>query len=122
MSAGKKLLQKIGADGENEVVHYLCRNGYQIIERNWRIKAGEIDIIAREENSIVFIEVKTRSSNSFGTPFDAITPDKAFRLQRLALAWMTINHRWGQEFRIDVAGVWPLPNGDFHIEIRKAVL
>ncbi|MEI6038574.1 MAG: YraN family protein [Actinomycetes bacterium] len=115
-------LQEIGAMGEEEVSKYLSRTGYVLIDRNWRIKGGEIDLIFEDGQTIVFVEVKTRSSNTYGTPFDAITPEKAFRLQRLALAWMALNQRWGQDYRIDAAGVWIKADGECSIELRKAVL
>lgn len=115
-------LKKLGARGEAEVAAYLAQKGIRIIDSNWRIKGGEIDLIGEDGEIIVFVEVKTRTSNMFGTPFDAITPEKAFRLQRLALAWMAMNHRWGQDYRIDAAGVWMDGFGVCEIEHRKAVL
>jgi len=122
MKRTESKLKKLGASGEEEVAAYLQRKGIRIIDRNWRIKGGEIDLVGEDGATIVFVEVKTRTSNMFGTPFDAITPDKAFRLQRLALAWMAMNHRWGQDYRIDAAGVWMDGFGACEIEHRKAVL
>jgi len=122
MKQRKSSLKELGADGEDAVSQYLQARGMRVIDRNWRIKGGELDLVCEERGSIVFVEVKTRTSNMYGTPFDAITPDKAFRLQRLALAWMAMNHRWGQDYRIDVAGVWMDGFGSCEIEHRKAVL
>ena len=68
--------QEIGKKGETVAVRYLKKQGYRIIEQNYRSKAGEIDIIAREKQSLVFVEVKTRSSRSFGSPKWAITAKK----------------------------------------------
>lgn len=118
----RKPLKVLGAKGEDEVARYLQAKGIKVIDRNWRIKGGELDLICEDHNVIVFVEVKTRTSNMYGTPFDAITPDKAFRLQRLALAWMAMHHRWGQDYRIDAAGVWMDGFGAIEIEHRKAVL
>lgn len=118
----KAQLKALGASGEEEVARFLARKSMTIIDRNWRIKGGEIDLICEDGETIVFVEVKTRTSNTYGTPFDAITPEKAFRLQRLALAWMATHHRWGQDYRIDVAGVWMDGSGRCEIEHRKAVL
>lgn len=118
----KPHLRTLGAQGEKEVAAFLQRKSMRIIDRNWRIKGGEIDLVCEDGETIVFVEVKTRTSNLYGTPFDAITPDKAFRLQRLALAWMATNHRWGQDYRIDVAGVWMDGSGACEIEHRTAVL
>lgn len=118
----KKTLQEIGTTGENEISRYLQARGVQIIDRNWRIKGGEIDLIAEDCGTIVFVEVKTRTSFAFGTPLEAITPEKAFRLQRLALAWMATHQRWGQDYRIDCAGVWMDGHGACEVDYRKAVL
>ena len=122
MKQRKSSLKELGANGEEAVSQYLQQKGMQVIDRNWRIKGGEIDLVCDDGGAIVFVEVKTRTSNLYGTPFDAITPDTAFRLQRLALAWMAMNHRWGQDYRIDVAGVWMDGYGACEIEHRKAVL
>jgi putative endonuclease len=115
-------LQELGAAGEKEVSRYLQKRGVLIVDRNWRIKGGEIDLVAEDAGTIVFVEVKTRRSFAFGSPLEAITPEKAFRLQRLALAWMAINKRWGQDYRIDCAGVWMDGHGGCEIDYRKAVL
>jgi putative endonuclease len=121
-SVAKSNLKFIGNMGEREVAAYLQTKSLVILDKNWRIKGGELDLICEEAGTIVFVEVKTRTSNIYGTPFDAITPEKAFRLQRLALAWMAMNHRWGQEYRIDVVGVWMDGEGACEIEHRKGVL
>ena len=118
----KQSLNLLGRQGENEAAAYLKAKSFRVLDRNWRIKGGELDLICEDGNVIVFVEVKTRTSNLFGTPFDAISPDKAFRLQRLALAWMAMNHRWGQDYRIDVIGIWMDGFGAIEIEHREAVL
>jgi putative endonuclease len=118
---GKK--QLIGALGEDFVAKYLVEKNYQILDRNWRIREGEIDLVAISEfGVVVFIEVKTRTSIAFGHPLEAITREKAYRLQRLALAWLTVNHRWGFEYRIDAAAVLISGGKKFEIDYRIAVL
>ena len=115
--------QLIGALGEDFVAKYLVAKNYQILDRNWRIRDGEIDLVAMSENGIlVFIEVKTRTSIAFGHPLEAITRDKAYRLQKLALAWLTVHHRWGFEYRIDAAAVLISKGEKFEIDYRIAVL
>ncbi len=115
--------QLIGALGEDFVAKYLVSKNYEILDRNWRIKEGEIDLVAISENGVVvFIEVKTRTSITFGHPLEAITRDKAYRLQRLALAWLTVHHRWGFEYRIDAAAVLISKGEKFEIDYRIAVL
>ncbi|MEI6041938.1 MAG: YraN family protein, partial [Actinomycetes bacterium] len=75
--------QILGAKGEDLVALLLAGRGYQIIERNWRIKDGEIDLVAiTDKNILVFVEVKTRTSTAFGHPLEAITREKAHRLQK----------------------------------------
>ncbi|MFZ4064530.1 MAG: YraN family protein [Candidatus Nanopelagicaceae bacterium] len=115
--------QLIGALGEDFVAKYLVSKNYEILDRNWRIKEGEIDLVAISENGVVvFIEVKTRTSITFGHPLEAITRDKAYRLQRLALAWLTVHDRWGFEYRIDAAAVLISKGEKFEIDYRIAVL
>ena len=97
---------ELGRAGEDLISDYLTKKGYLIIDRNWRIKSGEIDLIASTpEGVIVFIEVKTRSSESFGHPLEAINSEKQSRLMRLALAWLLANKKWNNPYRIDCAAV-----------------
>ena len=96
---------KIGADGETLVASFLLAKGATIIARNWRIKEGEIDLVARIEGTLIFVEVKSRTSNKYGHPLESIGAEKARRLQRLALAWISIHDQWGADYRIDCAAV-----------------
>ena len=97
---------ELGRSGEDLISDYLTKKGYLIIDRKWRIKSGEIDLIASTpEGVIVFIEVKTRSSESFGHPLEAINSEKQSRLMRLALAWLLANKKWNNPYRIDCAAV-----------------
>lgn len=113
----------VGAFGENAVVDFIGRQGMVIIERNWRIKEGEIDIVAQlADGSFAFVEVKTRTSVAFGHPLESINSAKAHRLQRLALAWLATHQSLGHEYRIDCAAVIISSNGKFNIEYRKNVL
>jgi len=115
--------QLIGALGEDFVAKYLVARNYEILDRNWRIREGELDLVAISENGIiVFVEVKTRTNSAFGHPLEAVTRDKAYRLQRLALAWLTVHHRWGFEYRIDAAGVLITKGEKFEIDYRIAIL
>lgn len=66
----------LGRDGENAAASYLEDNGYKILDRNWRSGKKEVDIIARKEEEIIFVEVKTRCNNDFAEPEDAVTPQK----------------------------------------------
>jgi putative endonuclease len=114
--------QLLGAKGEELVSQYLSAQGYRIIARNWRIKDGEIDLIARRsDGQITFIEVKTRSNENYGHPLEAISKEKAYRLQRLALAWLVMNNEFGSDYGIDCASVL-IHDGKVEIDYRTGVL
>ena len=115
--------QRTGAFGEEVVTAYLTSHHAQIIERNWRIRDGEIDIIALQPSGILaFVEVKTRSSVAFGHPLEAINHQKAHRMQRLALGWLATHGSLGSDYQIDVASVLIAPDGTYSIEYRENVL
>jgi len=79
---------RIGQDGETLAAAFLEKKGYTIVTRNFRLKSGEIDIIARCKQTVVFCEVKARNTREFGEPFEAVTSYKQKRLKRLALAYL----------------------------------
>ena len=113
----------IGTFGENAVVDFIKDQGSTIVDRNWRIKEGEIDIIARfADGMIAFMEVKTRTSVAVGHPLESIGLEKAHRLQRLALVWLATHQCLGHDYRIDCAAVIINANGTFSIEYRANVL
>lgn len=95
----------IGNKGEDLAVSFLKKNGYKILERNYRIRGGEIDIVAREGDALVFIEVKTRFSHEFGLPEESMTPWKIRALLKTAQFYVQkIN--WGEkEYRLDFVSV-----------------
>lgn len=98
---------QIGALGEQLAVDHLTSIGLQIVARNWRCRYGELDVIAADPAAgvVVFVEVKTRTSDRFGGVEEAVTPQKVRRLRRLAGLWLAAqDHRWAQ-VRIDVVGV-----------------
>lgn len=81
---GKSHNREIGKRGEDAATRYLMILGYEILERNWKCPAGEADIIARDGRTIVFVEVKTRTSLKKGLPSEAVTPQKRSRYERIA--------------------------------------
>lgn len=81
----------LGRAGEQRAADYLRRHGYEILDRNWRGTAGEIDIVARKGRSVRVIEVKTRTSTRFGHPFEALDDRKVRRLWNLAHEWLRAN-------------------------------
>lgn len=96
---------RLGRQGESVAARWLVRQGYTVLQRNWRCAAGELDLIARHGGTTVFVEVKTRSSIAYGHPFEAITRDKAARLRRLAVEWCRANGPVPGETRIDAIAV-----------------
>lgn len=76
-----------------------------VIDRNWRCRLGEIDLVARDGDAIVFIEVKTRSGSGYGHPFEAITPVKLARMRRLAIAWCEQSGAHATRIRIDAIAI-----------------
>ena len=115
--------QLTGAFGEEIVTRYLKSHKAEIVDRNWRIREGEIDIIALQPSGVfAFIEVKTRSSLAFGHPLEAINREKAHRMQRLALGWLATHGCLGCDYQIDVAAVLIAPDGSHSIEYRAKVL
>ncbi len=85
---------------------HLQRAGMRIVERRWRCAYGEVDIVALDGETLVFVEVKTRSGASFGSPSEAVTPVKARRVRRLAQQWLAAERPPGEaELRFDVVSV-----------------
>lgn len=95
----------LGRRGEDLAARFLESAGYTVIDRNWRCARGEIDLVARDGNDTVFVEVKTRSSTAFGHPFEAITAQKLARLKRLAGAWVESHPYRRGVIRIDAIAV-----------------
>jgi putative endonuclease len=122
-SGSRSRNNSIGAFGEKVVANFLTAKGARILDQNWRIKEGEIDIVALDSDGVLaFVEVKTRSSLAFGHPLEAISKEKAHRLQRLALAWLATHEALGKEYRIDCAAVLLSSDGQPKIEYRINVL
>lgn len=99
----------LGTRGEDLAAAYLAGRGYRILDRNWRIREGELDIVARDEDCIVAVEVKTRSGSGYGNPLEAITAAKAARLRRLLGEWVRTSGPGPSRLRIDAVGITLLP-------------
>lgn len=95
---------ELGKKGEDIAVDFLLKNGYQIIERNWRFQKAEVDIIAQKENVLAIIEVKTRSSSEFGNPQDFVNPKK-IKLLVNAVNEYVIFKNLDVKVRFDIIGV-----------------
>lgn len=93
---------QIGSRGEDLAADYLRGDGFAILDRNWRCRYGELDIIAADGDVLVFVEVKTRTGRAFGTPAEAVTHTKLRRLRRLAGIWLAAQDGSWPSVRIDV--------------------
>lgn len=119
----RKNNQKTGAFGEAKTAEFVTSRGDEIMDRNWRIREGEIDLVSLDHVGVFhFIEVKTRSSLAFGHPFEAINKEKANRMQRLALAWLATHGALGCEYAIDVVAVLIAADGTHQLEYRGGLL
>lgn len=97
--------KEVGALGERLAVDFLKKRGYKIVQRNFRCRGGEIDIIAKQGECLVFVEVRTRRSSNYGVPEESITPFKREKLASLAHMYIQNCHAPPQSWRIDVVAV-----------------
>ena len=100
----------LGAHGERIATAYLTDAGLRMLDRNWRCREGELDIVAREGDALVFCEVKTRRGVGYGHPVEAVTPPKQRRLRLLAQRWLAAHDEHAPELRFDVVGVLVRPS------------
>lgn len=117
MSQEKK---EIGQKGEDLAANYLKELGYQILERNYRCKLGEVDIIARENDTLVFIEVRTRSSLDFGLPQESINRRKRHQISKVALEYMIRKKLKNIPARFDVVAISLKPGKEKVDHIKDA--
>ena len=95
---------ELGNRGEMLAERCLVESGYQILERNWRFSRAEVDLIAKDEDILVFVEVKTRSSDIFGKPEESVSPKKEALIKDAAAVYMEqIDHQW--EIRFDIISI-----------------
>ncbi len=115
-----QLKDAVGRFGEAIAARFLVDSGYQLLDRNWRCARGEIDIIASYGRTLVFCEVKTRSSLAFGTPAEAVGRVKAQRLRKLSLQWLGENPGGWETIRFDVISVLRRPGGPAQLHHLQA--
>lgn len=101
--------------GEIIALKYLIKSGAEILERNYRIKTGEIDIIAKVDNELVFIEVKSRSNTRYGYPAEAVNYKKINKISNVARYYMLMNHFNDVPIRFDVIEIYFNENKINHI-------
>jgi putative endonuclease len=97
--------QQFGKESESLAVRYLKKNGYKILEQNYRNKLGEIDIIAKEKKTLVFVEVKAGRTNLFGNPKWAVTPKKQRKISMVALYYLKATKKTHVKARFDVVAL-----------------
>ena len=102
--------KEVGVRGEKLAVDFLKKRGYKIIQRNFRCREGEIDIIAQKGECLVFVEVRTKKNTAFGTPEESVTLSKREKLISLANVYLQAYDKPPQSWRIDVIAVELTPD------------
>lgn len=102
-SSGRNI--DLGKRGEDAACMFIEREGFEILERNWRCASGEADIIAIDDGCLVFIEVKTRAGDVAGLPEESVTPEKRRRYEEIALAYLRASDFGNIFIRFDVASI-----------------
>jgi len=97
--------RRLGQRGEDIAAAHLQQQGYEVLARNWRCPAGELDVVAREGQTLAFVEVRTRRGDRFGTPEQSITPAKQAKLVELAQTYLQEKDLTDENWRIDVVAV-----------------
>lgn len=98
--------QRLGQWGEDVAVEHLRAAGWEVLDRNWRCREGELDIVARDGSVLVFVEVKTRSGRAYGEPAEAVSLSKARRIHGLAVRWLTEQRPKGDwDLRFDILAI-----------------
>lgn len=112
---------ELGKIGEDLACIYLQKNNYKIVERNFRCKTGEIDIIAKDKDELVFIEVKTRASKEYGNPAEAVDNRKQKHIYKTAKFYLYIRHISEIYTRIDVIEVYLHKKTYYINHIKQAI-
>lgn len=113
---------ELGALGEKLAAEYLESAGMVVLERNWRTRHGELDLIVEDDETVVFVEVKTRTGVGYGTPAEAVTAAKTDRIRRLAGVWLAEQDRLWRHIRVDVVAVLIPPGAQPLITHLRQVL
>ena len=97
----------LGRAGEQRAARHFETLGFEVLDRNWRARGGELDLVVASARELIVVEVKTRRTESFGHPFEALTEQKKARLWRLAMAWIAAHpeQAQGRRLRIDAIGL-----------------
>jgi putative endonuclease len=114
--------RRLGIAGEDAVAAWYEAAGYRVVDRNWRCRDGELDLVVMRGDTLAFCEVKTRASTRFGTPVEAVTATKQRRLRMLAARWLADHDTRRLAVRFDVASVTRASDGQLAIEVLEDVL
>jgi len=106
----------VGRYGEDVAARYVQDAGWQVLDRNWRGRDGELDLVARDGSALVAVEVKTRRGLGYGHPAEAVTARKVARLRRLTAQWVAAHDVRPVSIRIDVIAVLLPPSGAAQVE------
>lgn len=96
-----------GAKYEEQAALFLKNAGFEIVDRNWSCPMGELDIVARKDGTLAFVEVRARSNPGYGTPADSVTPAKRAKLAKTAMAYIKARRPEADTFRFDVVAIVP---------------
>jgi putative endonuclease len=107
----------VGQHGEDATAAWYAAAGYEILDRNWRVREGEIDLVVRNARAIAFCEVKTRRGDAFGLPAESVTARKQQRIRALAGRWLTAHGETAPALRFDVAAVQPDGRGGWIVDM-----
>jgi len=97
--------QRVGQQGEEIAANYLQHQGYQILDRNYHSRFGEVDLVAEKDDVVVFVEVKARTSASFGLPEESVTAEKLAKIYDTALLWLQQHPEKPDDWRVDVIAI-----------------
>jgi putative endonuclease len=114
--------RRLGIAGEDAVAAWYEAAGYRVVDRNWRCREGELDLVVIRDGSLAFCEVKTRASTRFGAPVEAVTATKQRRLRMLAARWLAEHDTRRHDLRFDVASVTRAADGQLAVEVLEGVL
>ncbi len=122
MTAHPRAKDGLGRYGEQLAADHLVAAGLVVLDRNWRCPRGELDLVARDGRTLVFVEVKTRTSTAYGHPAEAVGHAKSARIRRLAAAWLAESDRSWPEVRFDVVAVLRPLTGAAVVDHLRGVL
>ncbi len=110
----------LGAQGEAWAGEWYTERGYVVLDRNWRTRQGELDLVLEHDGIVVFCEVKTRTTDAFGAGVEAVTREKQQRIRRLAGEWLSAHDRAARGLRFDVVSILAPRDGPPTIDVYEA--